>query len=249
MNRGSGKTERGRRSRPAMLGGVTLGAMLIAAAGCGGEETAPEATRVEPMTAAMPPVASVETPVGGKAADAKPSEPAVPAPADPAPADVIPADTAPPEEEALTAETRPAAEVGEPLLVEREGFRIVGVTLARGVEKTADRKRIPLEPGSRFAVDGRRVYAILDIENPSEEEGRIKVGWIWPGSDKERNTVTVTIKPEKKWRTWAFNGFIKKPGLWQVVFRDEADDTVLGRAAFEMEETDVAVEDTTPSTP
>ena len=121
-----------------------------------------------------------------------------------------------------------------PFILKREGVHIATLILARGVEKNEDGKRMPVEPGNTFIRDDRRVFAIVDLENPAEIEGELKVGWIKPGSEKESGVVSLTVKAKKSWRTWAFNKYVnKESGVWQVVIRD-SDDTVLGRAAFEM---------------
>ena len=116
----------------------------------------------------------------------------------------------------------------------QSSISIANLTLARGVEKNEANKRVPVDPGTSFENDGRRVYAIFDIENPNEEEGELVVGWIPPGGDTEKNKATVTIKPKKSWRTWAFNGFVKTAGMWQVVVRK--DDVVMASATFEMKQ-------------
>lgn len=183
----------------------------------------------EPADEAMP--ASKEAKVA--VAD---SPPPIAEPADEA--NATPSTEASAEAEAAAADAPPTAAddsptLGRPALTPREGMHIAALSLARGVEKNEDNKRVAVDKGTIFENDGRRVYAIFDIENPNEEEAELMVGWIPPGSDKERNRVSLTVKPKKTWRTWAFNKFATKAGVWQVVVRD-AEDTVLARAAFEM---------------
>ena len=136
-----------------------------------------------------------------------------------------------------TGENTASPTPGAPYLLEREGVQITALILARGVEKDDTGKRMPVEPGAEFVRDDRRVYAIVDLANPAETEGELMVGWIKPGTTEETNTVTLSVKAQKSWRTWAFNKFVnKEPGVWQVVIRDSSDNTVLARAAFEMKE-------------
>jgi hypothetical protein len=105
------------------------------------------------------------------------------------------------------------------------------------MQKTEEGKREPVDPGHEFTCDDRKVLAILDFENPSEEPAEdLQVGWIKPESDKEDNRVSLSVKTKKTYRTWAFNSYVnKKPGTWQVVIRD-SDGTILARAAFVMQE-------------
>ena len=125
-------------------------------------------------------------------------------------------------------------EIGTPFLLKREGLQISSLILARGVEKNEDGKRVPVDEGQSFIRDGRRVLAILEIENPAETEGEPKVSWIKPDSDKEIGIVSVSVKARKSWRTWAFNKYVnKEAGIWQVVVRD-VDGTKLAHASFEM---------------
>lgn len=149
-----------------------------------------------------------------------------------------PADSASPPHVATpsTADAEKMPEPGSPFLFNRDGLRISGLVLAKGFEKSAEGgKREPVEPGHVFPSDERRVYVIVDLENPSALAGELQVGWIKPGDTKEGNGVSMTLTPHKQWRTFAFNRYPNQfPGVWQVVIRD-SDNTVLARASFEMQ--------------
>jgi hypothetical protein len=126
------------------------------------------------------------------------------------------------EARALTPELTPA----------EAGPRIEKIVLARGVNRS-DTERAPVETGTSFEVDGRRVYVFLEVDNPDEAAGELSVGWLPPGRQREIGTVTVSVKAVKKWRTWAYNKYITKPGLWHAVVHN-ASGQIIARAPFEM---------------
>ena len=142
---------------------IIVGALL--ALGCGKDETPigaaleKTAPKAEPKKA--PPTPDIEKPVAEKAA-----EPAEEKATDPQP------EAEPKAEEVANIKPGVTAEVGEPLVVKREGFHITALTLARGIEKTEDKKRIPVEPGdvvyippgTRHALRG--TVEILNVVSP-----------------------------------------------------------------------------------
>jgi hypothetical protein len=123
-------------------------------------------------------------------------------------------------------------DVYAPEIVDGAGMRIAKILLARGVQRSKT-SRTPVDPGTRFENDGRRIYVYLEVDNPDLETGHLSVGWIPPGNQREQGTVSVAIKAVKRWRTWAFNAYIGTPGVWHAVVRNRAGD-VIARAPFEM---------------
>jgi hypothetical protein len=174
------------------------------------EDKAPEAAKAEPPT-----VADTE---GDKAETPKETDDAASSLA------------------AAASDAEHAPEPGMPFLFKRDGLHISSLILAKGFEKPADGgKRMPVDPGHAFPCDDRKIFVIVDLENPSKLEGELSVGWIKPGDTKEGNMVSMTLTPNEKWRTFAFNRYPNQfPGVWQVVIRD-ADNSVLARASFEMQ--------------
>jgi len=161
-------------------------------------------------------------------ADAVPAlapEPATPAPepaAAPAPAAVEPVAAVPIDPSAP--EAAPGVE-----LVEREGVSLGSLVIARGVEL-----RQPVEPGTSFSLaGGNKLYAVMDVKNPSKELSELGVAWLPEGSDKERGAVTLSVGEQPRWRTWAYHSGFKKPGRWAAIVRD-AGGVELGRATFDV---------------
>jgi hypothetical protein len=62
-----------------------------------------------------------------------------------------------------------------PELMAVEGMRIEKMVLARGVNRS-ETERVPLEPGTSFEADGRRVYVFLEVDNPDEVAGELLTG-------------------------------------------------------------------------
>jgi len=126
-------------------------------------------------------------------------------------------------------------EIGEPELIDMEGMKITKLVLARGIDK-GEKGRTPREPGKSFLNDGNRVYAFIEVDNPTKDPSELKVSWVFPNSDKERGQVELEVGTSKKWRTWAFTSFCKKSGMYEVVVRDQ-EDQLLARAPFEIVDT------------
>lgn len=135
---------------------------------------------------------------------------------------------------AIEEKAAPSEPEGGVELVETGGLQITELTMARGIEKQG-KTRNPVKSGDSFIIDGERVYAFIRIANPKEEETTLAVTWTAPGSDKERGKTSVSVRPQKKWTTWAFHKHLKKTGMWTVTVRN-AEDQVLARRQFEMTE-------------
>ncbi len=132
----------------------------------------------------------------------------------------------------VSADSQPP--LGTPFILEQEGLKITKLILARGYEKTEKGTREVLDPGYVFQQDNRRVYIILDFDNPQEVSTELTVGWIRPGSTKEGNSVSLSVVNRKTWRTFAYNGYVNTAsGIWQVIIRD-SNNKILARASFEM---------------
>jgi hypothetical protein len=140
-------------------------------------------------------------------APAPAAEPTAPLPAAPA----VPGDT---------------AETGV-VLVEREGVSLASLVIARGVEL-----RQPVEPGTAFSLAaGNKLYAVMDVRNPSKETSELSVAWLPEGGDKERGAVKLSVGAQPKWKTWAYHSGFRKPGRWTAIVRDSGGEEI-GRATF-----------------
>jgi hypothetical protein len=113
------------------------------------------------------------------------------------------------------------------VLVEREGISLASLVIARGVEL-----RQPVEPGTTFSLAaGNKLYAVMDVKNPSKEPSELSVAWLPEGGDKERGAVTLSVGAQPKWKTWAYHSGFRKPGRWTAIVRDAAGEEI-GRATF-----------------
>ncbi len=126
---------------------------------------------------------------------------------------------------------KPSDDLEDVEIAETEGIGLKNLIVARGVEK-----RQPVEPGTSFSiVEGGRMYAIMDVKNPSRTENKVSVSWIPVNGKWERGVVKVSIGAQMKWRTWAYTRAAKKAGKWIVLVRD-SEGKIIGRAPFKMTE-------------
>ena len=124
----------------------------------------------------------------------------------------------------------PAGEL-QPEVMDGDGVKLNSIILAKGVDK-----REPVEPGTRFSVaDGEKVYAIMDVNNPTDDATELTVSWKMPDSDREIGKTSLEVKSAKSWRTWSFTRWAKKTGTWEAIVRN-ADGDIIARAPFEIQE-------------
>ncbi len=113
-------------------------------------------------------------------------------------------------------------------LVETNGLALTTLTMAIGVED-----RVPVEPGTDFQVGAQeKIYAYLEVANPSKEKTELVVSWFRPGTTEGKWARKVKIGAQKKWRTWAY-ARPKASGEWSVQVAD-LEGNVLGTAPFQM---------------
>ena len=114
-------------------------------------------------------------------------------------------------------------------IMDAEGVKLNSIILAKGVSK-----REPVEPGTQFTMaDGEKIYAILDVNNSTDDVAELFVSWKMPDSDKEIGKTSLNVKSAKKWRTWSFTRWAKKTGKWEAIVRN-SDDEIIARAPFEI---------------
>jgi Protein of unknown function (DUF2914) len=102
------------------------------------------------------------------------------------------------------------------------------LVLARGVKD-----REPVDPGTTFKSDARKVYAFVEIENRGRTPGEIVVEFEPPGGGVSHGDVTLAVGPAARWRTWAYTRTASTAGTWTAVVKDKKGD-VLARAPFEV---------------
>lgn len=92
--------------------------------------------------------------------------------------------------------------------------------------------REPTDPESSF--DGKtqdRIYAFVELENPSQEKGRIVIEFDPPGGAPPRGLVKLDVGASPRWRTWAFTREVHTAGQWTAVVKSE-DGKVLAKTPF-----------------
>ena len=102
------------------------------------------------------------------------------------------------------------------------------LVVSRGVEN-----REPIAAAETFSIqDGTRLYAFVEVDNPSLEETEINVSFETPDG-RSRGAIPLHVGPGARWRTWAQTRFADVEGTWTVSVRD-AKGVLLCQTMFEM---------------
>ncbi len=111
----------------------------------------------------------------------------------------------------------------------------VPITIKRVVMARQIENREPVDPSDAFSIaDGARVYAFVEVLNPSREETELSVTFE-PPEGSARGTVPLHVGASPRWRTWAHTRYANVPGTWKVTVRDAAG-KVVAHTTFEMSE-------------
>lgn len=190
---------------------VALGALAV---GCGSRSDGrPNGAQVQAPAACVPPPAgTLPAPATTVAASAPTSAPA----------------TAPVAKDAAVkaadAKRAKASAADAPLKVKR---LVVTEAIAR-------KSREPLGEKTSFkAEDTDKIYAFVEVENPTQGESEVFVTFEPQGEGASQGQVSLHVGASPRWRTWAFTRNAKKAGQWAAVVRD-ADGKVLAKTPFEV---------------
>lgn len=94
--------------------------------------------------------------------------------------------------------------------------------------------REPVDPEETFsAAEIDKLYAFIELSNPSKQKGKIVVTFIPPQGSASK--VTLDVGEQPRWRTWAQRKSPKAVGTWKVIVRDESGKE-LGHRSFEVTE-------------
>ena len=102
------------------------------------------------------------------------------------------------------------------------------LVLAHGVDG-----REPQEPTTTFKTRDDRVYAFVEVQNPTKASGKIAVVFE-PPSGPALAEIPLEVGDSSRFRTWAFTRKAHEPGQWAVVVRDEKG-RLLARESFTIE--------------
>ena len=94
----------------------------------------------------------------------------------------------------------------------RRKLTVKRLVLARGVKDHE-----PMEAGTTFKSDARKVYAFVEIENRGRVPGEIVVEFEPPGGGAPHGDVTLAVGPAAPWRTWAYTRTASTAGTWTAV--------------------------------
>jgi hypothetical protein len=102
------------------------------------------------------------------------------------------------------------------------------LVLAHGIERHE-----PQDPASTFKTRDDRVYAFVEVQNPTKQAGKIAVVFE-PPHGPALAEIPLDFGDSPRFRTWAFTRKAHEAGAWAVVVRDEHG-RVLARETFNVE--------------
>ena len=102
------------------------------------------------------------------------------------------------------------------------------LVLAHGVDH-----REPQEPSSTFKTNDDRVYAFVEVQNPTKATGKINVVF-QPPTGAALAEIPLEVGDSGRFRTWAFTRKAHEAGQWGVVVRDDKG-RLLARETFTVE--------------
>jgi hypothetical protein len=102
------------------------------------------------------------------------------------------------------------------------------LVLAHGIDN-----REPQEPSSTFKTRDDRVYAFVEVQNPTKATGKIAVVFE-PPSGPALAEIPLEVGDSSRFRTWAFTRKAHDAGQWGVTVRDEKG-RLLARETFTVE--------------
>lgn len=106
------------------------------------------------------------------------------------------------------------------------------LVVAQGVSRS---KREPVGAAASFkAKEADKLYAFMEIENPTSAESEVFVTFEPEGPGDSQGQVSLRVGGSPKWRTWAFTRGANKPGKWTLVVRN-TDGEVLAKTPFEVQ--------------
>jgi hypothetical protein len=110
---------------------------------------------------------------------------------------------------------------------------VTGELSIRRMQVTSDiDRREPVDHPSSFDESGERIYAFVDVANPSSEPRQLLV--TFENGQRVTGLVTLEIPANSaRFRTWAFTRLTRSPGEWTAIVRDEGG-TVLASDEFEI---------------
>jgi hypothetical protein len=108
-------------------------------------------------------------------------------------------------------------------------LKVKRLVVAQGVEK-----REPIDSATKFKLaEIDRLYAFVEVENGSREEGEVVVEFEPPGGGAPTGNVRLDVGSSPRWRTWAYTRAARKVGAWTAVVKT-TDGEVLARTPFEV---------------
>jgi hypothetical protein len=108
-------------------------------------------------------------------------------------------------------------------------LKVKRLVVAQGVEK-----REPIDSAATFKLaEIDRLYAFVEVENGSHEEGEVVVEFEPPGGGAPTGNVRLDVGSSPRWRTWAYTRAARKVGAWTAVVKT-TDGEVLARTPFEV---------------
>lgn len=130
---------------------------------------------------------------------------------------------------AVASSATAAAPVSKPVVSSQAQLQVKRLVVARGVKG-----REPVGLASSFALGADPIYAFIEVQNASPEDGAIVVTFERAGV-RAGNVNLAVPGNQTRWRTWGWSKGVKEPGEWIAVVRSSGG-RELARTAFEVTE-------------
>lgn len=122
-----------------------------------------------------------------------------------------------------------AVPASKPVASSQALLQVKRLVVARGV-----RGREPVGLASTFKLGSDPIYAFVEVQNTSSEDGAIVISFERAG-ERTGNVNLAVPANQRRWRTWGWSKGVKEPGEWIAVVRSSGG-RELARTAFEVTE-------------
>lgn len=89
----------------------------------------------------------------------------------------------------------------------------------------------PSDTTTTFKQNDDRVYAFIEVENPTGTKSGVSVVFVSPKGET-MGAIPLAVGETQRFRTWAFTRKAHEAGEWNVIVREDGKHKVLARQTF-----------------